>query len=371
MNRLHTLLAATITGGVVLVGQMANAQLVPDVVGQAGQAVQGAAGQVQGAAGQAQGQVRREAKQAQRETRQQGREAARDTRDAARNAGKDARDAARETGKDVRDTSKRARNAAKDTADDAKDTAKRARDTAKDTAKDTADDARDTAKNARDDAKDTAKSARNTAKDVAKDAKAANSKQSRKFDAKTIKADDLGLSLKASDDRGLTVSNISRNGLMADVGFQRNDRIVAVNDQRITRQGDFINYLFANNLRGRVPVTVMRGGTEEIVYVQPATIIRQYETVVVNDRDPIRDFGLVLDNDSDRLLVDRVIADSSADRAGIRPDDEILAVNDRDMRSADDLARMIEKHEDDSLDIEVRRARTAKVISVERVEFLR
>jgi C-terminal processing protease CtpA/Prc len=305
---------------------------------------------------------------------------AKDARDDAKDRAKDAKDTAKvrvkDTRDDVKDRTKDTKDTAKDTRDDVKDRAKDAKDTAKDTRDDVKDrtkDAKDTAKDTRDDvkdrakdtAKDRAKDARDDAKDVAKDSK--DSKQARKFDAEKVKPTDLGLSFKDADD-GIAISSVEKNSVFVDSGFRSGDRIVSVNGQNITRQNDFISYLFAPDVVrvGRVPVVVMRGGARETIYVQPATIIRNYETVVYEGRrNPVRDFGLVVDGrNDDRVYVERVIKDSRADHAGIQVDDEILAVNEQEVETRNDLARLLEKYEAERIDMEVRRDREAKLIEV-------
>ncbi|MBC7820676.1 MAG: PDZ domain-containing protein [Planctomycetaceae bacterium] len=272
---------------------------------------------------------------------------------------KDARD-------DLKDRAKDKRDDAKDTGDKVKDRTKDARDDVKDRAKDTAKDARDDVK---DRAKDTAKDARDDAKDRAKDAKdvAKDAKQARKFDAEKVKVDDLGLSFKEADD-GIAISNVTKNSVFVDAGFRSGDQIVSINGRDIRRQNDFVTYLFAPDVVrvGRVPVIVMRGGARETIYVQPATIIRNYETVVYSGRrNPVRDFGLVVDGrNDDHVYVERVIKDSRADQAGIQVDDEILAVNEQQVETSKDLAQLLEKFEAERIDMEVRRDREAKVIEV-------
>lgn len=296
-----------------------------------------------------------------------------------------AKDTAKDTAKDARDT-------AKDTAKDARENAKDSKDTAKKDAKDTRGTAKDTAKDARKDkptAKDTAKdkptakdkdSAKDssTAKDSAKDSrdpkatadskKDSDAKASKKFDPKNVKADDIGLSVKESSSEGLTVSSVQENSPIARVGFRQGDRIVSVNGQRISRQADFFTYLFADDVRNdRVKVIVYRDGVEKVVYVEPTVIIREYETVVVDDdRNIIRDFGLVLDDRyEDEVVVRKVFEDSPADRAGVREEDAILAVNEQRVDNRQDLRRLLEKFEGDKLELEVSRQKQAKVVEVE------
>jgi len=326
------------------------------------------------------------AKDRAKDARDDAKDRAKDAKDDAKDRTKDAKDRAKDTRDDVKDRAKDAKDTAKDTRDDAKDRAKDARDDVKDRAKDTKDpakdrakDAKDTAKDTRDDvkdrakdkdtAKDRAKDARDDAEDVAKDSKdsKAGSKQARKFDAEKVKPADLGLSFKDADD-GIAISSVEKNSVFVDSGFRSGDRIVSVNGQNITRQNDFISYLFAPDVVrvGRVPVVVMRGGARETIYVQPATIIRNYETVVYDGRrNPVREFGLVVDGrNDDHVYVERVIKDSRADHAGIQVDDEILAVNEQQVETRNDLARLLEKYEDERIDMEVRRDREAKLIEV-------
>jgi S1-C subfamily serine protease len=240
----------------------------------------------------------------------------------------------------------------------------------KDRAKDARDDVKDRTKEARDDAKDRTKDAGDDAKDVARDGKNA-ARQARKFDAEKVKANDLGLSLKDAND-GIAISNVAKNSAFVDAGFRSGDQIVSINGQNIARQSDFIPYLFGPNVinAGRVPVVVMRGGAQQTMYLRPATIIRNYETVAYQGRNnPIRDFGLVIDGrNDDRVYVERVIKDSPADQAGVQVDDEILAVNEQQIETRNDLARLLEKYEGERIDMEVNRDREAKVIEA---KFLR
>jgi C-terminal processing protease CtpA/Prc len=305
---------------------------------------------------------------------------AKETRDAAKAHAKDARDSAEDRAKDARDSAKDRTLDARDSTKDRRDDSNNKRDTARDRRQDTRDDnkdqrkdgtdkpdtARDRAKHARDtakDKKDRAKDARDDAKDVTTNRKDRN-QEARKFDAEKVKPDDLGLSFKDSDD-GIAISNVEKNSAFIDAGFQSGDQIVSINGRNIARQSDFMSYLFAPNVvsAGRVPVVVMRNGARETLYVQPRTIIRNYETVVFQGRNPVRDFGLVLDRrNDDRVFVQRVIEGSPADQAGIKVDDMILAVNKQPVETPDDLAQLLEKHEGERIDMEVDRDRQAKVI---------
>lgn len=323
-----------------------------------------------------------ERRESTRETRENARESARDTRENAR----DTRESTRETRENARESARETRESTRESARDSQNREEPSREKQSREDRSERGTARDESRSERPMRSERSESREErgtaeqresrsssesrtseTRENQRSTASRESSNSSQKFDAKNVKVDDLGLSVQESGERGLTVSNISRSGVFADVGFQRNDRIIAVNDQRITRQADFVRYLFVDYVdERRVPVTVLRGDVEEIVYVQPAVLIREYETIVVSDRDPIRNFGVVLDDtERERLFVARVIDDSPADRAGIRRDDEILAVNERVVESRDDLARIIEKFNDETLQVEVRRERQPRVIEVE------
>lgn len=283
-------------------------------------------------------------------------EAKDDIRDRTKPARRDAKDRTRETRGDAED---RTRDAGDEAEDKARDRTRPRRGEAGDA------DARDTdARDARDtDAPDRAGDDRPAGKSARGDAQ-----QARKFDVEKVQVNDLGLKLEEADE-GIAVSNIERNSVFTDAGFRSGDQIVSINGQNIRRQNDFVRYLFAPDVVrvGRVPVIVMRDGTRETVYVQPARIIRSYETIVYQGRsNPIREFGLVVDtHNDDRVYVERVIKDSRADHAGISVDDEIVAVNEQEVETRDDLAHLLEKYEAERVEMEVRREREAKVIDVD------
>ena len=381
MTSRWTYLSAALVGGSMLIGQTAlQAQVGPGAAKAKAKEQPKAAPKSatpappKPAANDQRDDVKKDAKKEVREDAKDARENAKDrtkdTREDAKDRTKDARDDAKDRTKDARDDAKdtvrkpdagRDRDDVKDRAKDTKETAKdRAKDT-KETAKDRTKDAKETAKDRADDAKDVAKDRTGDAKDTAK-----SGKQARKFDVEKVKADDLGLSFKDADD-GIAISNVSKDSVFTKAGFQSGDQIVSVGGQNVTRQQDFVSYLFGSNVNSnRVPVILLRNGSRQTVYVQPATIIRNYETVVYQGRsNPIRDFGLVVDGRSDdRVYVERVIKDSRADQAGIQVDDEILAVNEQPVETSKDLSRLLEKYEEERIDMEVNRERQAKTIEV-------
>jgi C-terminal processing protease CtpA/Prc len=143
------------------------------------------------------------------------------------------------------------------------------------------------------------------------------------FRATSVSARDLGLSL-ARTSRGLVVDDVRAGALAATIGLRPNDRIVAVEDYRVTSEDQFVRYLFDEDWRhDRVSVIVVRDGREVPIYVRPVQLIERL--VVREDSDPIATFGIVLDDRyDDELVIRQVWPNSVAYRAGLRPGDVIV-----------------------------------------------
>src|SRR6185295_10657071 len=80
-----------------------------------------------------------------------------------------------------------------------------------------------------------------------------------------MRAGDLGLwfnsSTGANVNNGLVIADVATQGPIAKLGFQEGDRIVSVAGRNITRQADFIPYLYSSNVAGgRVPIVINRAG---------------------------------------------------------------------------------------------------------------
>jgi serine protease Do len=75
-----------------------------------------------------------------------------------------------------------------------------------------------------------------------------------------------------------------------------------------------------------------------------------------NDRAGQPYFGITGDTQGDLLRIQSVVPESPAEKAGLRADDVILRVDDRDMRTLDDLTRVLRRHRPGAqVRVEVRR----------------
>jgi S1-C subfamily serine protease len=146
---------------------------------------------------------------------------------------------------------------------------------------------------------------------------------------------DFGIWFDRSVDQGLVISDVATTGLIADLGFVEGDRIISVNGQPVAREADFMNLLFAPQLRDqRVQVVVDRSGAQEVIVVEPSVLIRE---VVMVEEEPLEELGIVLDDRyDDRALIWRVIRRSPAFYAGIRPGDTITGINGQRVATAED-----------------------------------
>lgn len=309
------------------------------------------------------------AKDAAKDTKNAAKDAAKDTKDTAKDArdtvkdtSKDVRDSAKDTTKDTRDTvretSKTARDGAKDVRDSAKETAKDARDTVRDTGRDVRDATRDT----RETVKEGAREVRDTVRDTAREVR--GGRNARTFRAEDVRSADFGVWFSRSNDRGLVISDVASRGAITKVGFREGDQIVSVNGQRVTRERDFNNYLFAEDVRrDRVKVIVLRDSREEIVYVEPTVFIEELQA---EHHDPLEHFGVVLDDRyTDQIVVWKVIPRSSAYYAGIRAGDVLVSYRGERIASPTEFVRIVERTEPGLIAVEVNRDKKLRKLEVD------
>jgi membrane-associated protease RseP (regulator of RpoE activity) len=159
---------------------------------------------------------------------------------------------------------------------------------------------------------------------------------------------DLGISFGRMTDRGLTVSNVTRDSALVRAGLRANDVIVSVNGHRLERADDFDRLIFAADTAERIKVVVFRDGREEVVYLEP-TILYVDDSYV----DDFAYFGVVFDDRyPDRLIVLRVYPDSPAFIAGIRVGDEITTFHGQRVTGRAELARALRGIEPGSVNLE-------------------
>ena len=318
-----------------------------------------------------------------------------DTKDAAKDAAKDAKDTARDTAKDARDTAKDVQNSAKDTVKDARDTAKDVKEDAKDAAKDARDNASDAAKNARDDVRDNARDTVRDPRDVNRDPARDQSRDARdpenvrkpnpldtvrdkrdaganvnaSFSAQGTRAADIGLWFDRDTSKGLVISDVATRGAIAKLGFREGDRIVSVNGQKITREDDFVTYLFADDARTqRIKVIVIRDGQEQVVYVEPAIFVEELSYV---EHDPLETFGVIIDDRyTDRIVVLRVVPRSPAYYAGLRAGDTIVTLGNQRLANVATLIQRLTTGDAGEVALQINRGQATRTLHVDLPKFV-
>lgn len=304
-------------------------------------------------------------------------DAAKDATDTAKDAVKDAkdtvkdavppvpgtvRDAARDAREGVRDTARDVREGARDAARDARGTVQDAREGVRDTARDARDtvrDARDTVRDARDAARDTVRDVRDTVRDTRVSGSArANLRW------QDMQAADLGLWFDRSATDGLVIADVSTQGPIAKLGFQEGDRIVSVNGRAITRQADFMPFLYAStSAGGRVPIIVTRAGKQQTIYLEPQLFVTHANSY---QSDSLEQMGIVLDDRAqDKAIVWRVQPRSPAFYAGLRSGDVVISFNKQPVATSAELTQLAAKAEAGPIALEVQRGDRARQLEVD------
>lgn len=197
-----------------------------------------------------------------------------------------------------------------------------------------------------DEAADEAKRQTDDARNLGRDA-AGEPQDQRNRDASIVRppraADrrpDFGASFDVQDNR-LRFSDIARDSIAAHAGLRQGDVLLSVNGQRIDSRAAFDRYLY-NSRVARVPIVVLRGNERHTVYVDSGQFVRdgrRFADRVVADRAWL---GVFPDYDQpDRAMLRGIEPNSPADRAGLRAGDTIVRVNDDEVRSPEDLNRLI------------------------------
>jgi len=186
------------------------------------------------------------------------------------------------------------------------------------------------------------------------------------FNPANVRSADIGLWFNRNAQNGLVINSVNTTGAIASLGFRDGDRIVSVNGQRIVREADFVNYLFATNIRTqRVPVIVVRGGAQQTIYVQPTTLVEDY-TTTYSQTDPVEEFGIVVDDRyADQIVVWRVIPRSPAYYAGIRAGDVLVSFHNQKLTSARQLTTVVQGLDTGVIPVQVMRNRQARTLEVD------
>jgi len=307
--------------------------------------------------------------------KKEAKETAKDARDGVRDTKKDAREETRDARDEKRDTTREARDDVRDTKQGNRDKTREAGKEARDTTREARDGVRDTREEGRDktrDARETARDAGRNARETTRDAREANRDDRRdargSFQADSVRSPDIGLWFDRSAKDNLTISDVGSKGAIAKLGFKEGDRIVSVNDHKVTQERDFIRTLFADDIRNKnVNVVVMRGGKEQVIQVQPSVLVDEYAHV---DNDPLEHFGIVLDDrQTNRIVVWKVLPRTPAYYAGIRAGDNIVSFKDQKVSSVKDFSHMVQTAEPGNVQVAVSRDSKIREFDVEVPQF--
>jgi len=178
-----------------------------------------------------------------------------------------------------------------------------------------------------------------------------------------IRAQDLGVSL-LNQGPGIVIEQINPGSALADYGFRERDRILSVGEHRVTKERDFIDYLFADNVRfGRVGVGVLHDNDQfEEIQVAPEVLLEGIDPGHNNAFDRL---GVVLgDSPDNELRVKEVIPQTPASVAGIRRGDVIVGFAGKPVKSAEKLAELVGDAEPDVHVIVVARDQSERRLDV-------
>lgn len=189
------------------------------------------------------------------------------------------------------------------------------------------------------------------------------------FRVEDVLAPDIGLWFDRGVRDGLVISDVGTRGVITKLGFRPGDRIVSVNGQRVMREGDFLKYVFADDVREKpVKVILTRDGREEVIVVQPAALVEEYVTV---ENDPLEHFGIVLDDRyPDRLVVWRVLPRSPAHYAGVRAGDTIVSFRGQQPAGAPEFVTLVQRTEPGPVQFEILRDQKLRKLEADYVAFV-
>ncbi|WP_236970933.1 RIP metalloprotease RseP [Membranihabitans marinus] len=149
---------------------------------------------------------------------------------------------------------------------------------------------------------------------------------------------------------GLQVDSIGM-----EMGLQNGDNIIAIGDKEFDKfnPGIIRSEIAINNASS---LKILRNGEETILPIDPkfTTILTSYDykdAYIVAPRFPVK--------------IGKVIEGSNAEKAGLKVDDEILAINGEETEFFDSFAKIIRNHKDSKIDLTVRRDNATQTITAQ------
>lgn len=149
-----------------------------------------------------------------------------------------------------------------------------------------------------------------------------------------------------------TLAYVEDGSLAEKSGFVSGDKILSVNNKKVTTWEDLRAEIFINTLGENINVKVLRDGKEETLSVN-RKLIPEDETK-----------GAYLIPQGVKPAIGEVIKDSPAEKSGIKAGDILLAINDKPLYSAQEATNIISLNKDKELKVTVERDKTQKDIFV-------
>lgn len=178
-----------------------------------------------------------------------------------------------------------------------------------------------------------------------------------------LRAADMGLWFRNEPgSKGLTVTDLSANGVFANAGFREGDIITTMNGQPISSEAQFVQLLSSPNAASQLAnIAVLRDGQTQSLAVQPSAVMQG-----VAAHDPLFQAGLTIDpNNANQAIVQQVFPRTPAFYAGLRPGDIVTTVGGNPIASAAAFSQALQNPGNAALGLQVYRNGQMRQLSLE------
>ena len=149
-----------------------------------------------------------------------------------------------------------------------------------------------------------------------------------------------------------TLAYVEDGSAASKSGFMSGDKILSVNNKKVTNWEDLRAEVFINTLGENINVKVLRDGNEENLSIN-RKLIPEDETQ-----------GAYLIPEGVKPAIGEVVKDSPAEKSGIKAGDILLAINDVSLYSSQQATNIISSNKDKELKITVERDKEKKDVFV-------
>ena len=172
-----------------------------------------------------------------------------------------------------------------------------------------------------------------------------------------------GVKFGQANDRGLTINTVERNSWHYNSGFRQGDVIVSVYGRPVRSDADFYRFVVLRPGQ-RVPVIVLRDGQRETIYVEQ-DVVHAHHYDARHDSADGAYLGVTFRAEvHDAAIVKSVNPGSPAKEAGLQAGDIIVALNDNEVRSYQDVIQLVgAMRPGDELEIVVERSRNEEQLT--------